>query len=111
MYILDGSIFAVLFETTSHCFGWLSLLVWLLWKWIPWWTPFFDNNFLATDANLIFLSKMDKDYKSVIDNIFFQFLCDFKNRCHRMEYSTLYQLLIFTFYLFGPKQGVALWQL
>ena len=23
--------------------------------------PFFDNNFLATDANLIFLSKIDKD--------------------------------------------------
>ena len=33
----------------------------LLWNWIPWWTPFFDNNFLATDANLIFLSKLDID--------------------------------------------------
>ena len=22
----------------------------LLWNWIPWWTPFFDNNFLATDT-------------------------------------------------------------
>ena len=29
LYLLDGSIFAVLFGTTSHCFCWLSLLVWL----------------------------------------------------------------------------------
>ena len=29
LYLLDGSIFAVLFETTSHSFHWLSLLVWL----------------------------------------------------------------------------------
>ena len=34
-------------------------------------SPFFHNNFLATDANLIFLSKMDKDLKSVFENIFF----------------------------------------
>ena len=35
--------------------------------------PIFDNNFLATDANLIFLSKIDKELKSVIENIFFIF--------------------------------------
>ena len=29
MYLLDGYIFAVLFETTSHCFCWFRLLVWL----------------------------------------------------------------------------------
>ena len=27
LYLLDGYIFAVRFETTSHCFCWLSLLV------------------------------------------------------------------------------------
>ena len=57
--------------------------------------PHFDNNFLATDANLIFLSKIDKELKSVIENIFFHLLCAFKKRCHRMEISTLYQLLFF----------------
>ena len=29
LYLLDGYIFTVLFETTSHCFCGLSLLVWL----------------------------------------------------------------------------------
>ena len=58
--------------------------------------PVFYSNFSATNANLIFLGKIDKDLKSVIENIFFfQFLCDFKNRCHRMEISTLYQFLFF----------------
>ena len=37
--------------------------------------PFFGNNFLGTGANLFFLSKLDKDLKRVIENIF---LCDFK---------------------------------
>ena len=64
----------------------------------------FYNNFLATDANLIFLRKIDKDQKSVIEIIFFNFICDFKNRCHRMEISTLYQFLFFTFpYLYLNK--------
>ena len=40
--------------------------------------PVFGNDFLATDANLIFLSKIDKDLKSVIVNIFFNYLSDFK---------------------------------
>ena len=35
--------------------------------------PIFDNNFLATGANFIFLTKKDKDKKNVIENIFFQF--------------------------------------
>ena len=46
--------------------------------------PFFDNDFLATDANSIFRSKIDKDQKSVIENTFLNFLCDFKYRCHRI---------------------------
>ena len=33
---------------------------------------------------------------SVIENIFFNFLYDIKNRCHRMKISTLYQFLFFT---------------
>ena len=39
-------------------------------------TLVFDNNFLATDANLIFLSKIDKELKGVVD--FFPFLRVFK---------------------------------
>ena len=37
LYLLDRSIFAVLFETTSHCFCWLSLLVWLRKKDLAFW--------------------------------------------------------------------------
>ena len=40
--------------------------------------PVFGNNFLATDANLIFLSKIDKDFKSVIENNFFHFFMRFQ---------------------------------
>ena len=37
LYLLDGYIFAVLFETTSHCFCELSLLVWLRKKDLAFW--------------------------------------------------------------------------
>ena len=37
LYLLNGYIFAVLFETTSHCFCCLSLLVWLRKKDLAFW--------------------------------------------------------------------------
>ena len=46
MYLFDGYIFAVLFETTSHCIGLLSLLVWLRKKDLAFWY-FFSRIFLS----------------------------------------------------------------
>ena len=44
LYLLDGNIFVVLFETTSHCFCKLSLLVGLRKKDLAFWY-FFQQNF------------------------------------------------------------------
>ena len=44
LYLLDGSIFAVLFGTTSHCFCCFSLVVWLSKKDLAFWY-FFQYNF------------------------------------------------------------------
>ena len=46
LYLLDGYIFAVLFETTVHCFCWLSLLVSLRKKDLAFWY-FFSRIFLS----------------------------------------------------------------
>ena len=45
LYLLDGFIFAVLFETTSHRFCLLSLLVWLRKMDLAFWYFFFQKNF------------------------------------------------------------------
>ena len=37
LYLLDGSIFALLFGTTSHSFCWFSLVVWLRKKDLAFW--------------------------------------------------------------------------
>ena len=37
LYLVDGYIFVVLYETTSHCFCRLSLLVWLRKKDLAFW--------------------------------------------------------------------------
>ena len=47
LYLLDGYIFAVLFETTSHCFCWLSLLVCIRKKDLAFWYFFFSRVFLS----------------------------------------------------------------
>ena len=47
---------------------------------------FFQNNFLATGVYLFFVSKIDKDLKSVM----FIFMC-FQKWCHRMENLTCFQ--------------------
>ena len=54
---------------------------------------FFDNNFLATDANLIFLSKILLKAQLIF---FFIFYAISEKMCHRVEVSTIYQLLFFT---------------
>ena len=41
--------------------------------------PVFLNTALAIDVNIISISKIDIDLKSVIENIVFVFLCFFKN--------------------------------
>ena len=46
LYLLDGSIFAVLFGTTSHCFCWFSLVAWLRKKDLAFWY-FFSRIFLS----------------------------------------------------------------
>ena len=47
LYLLNGNIFAVLFETTSHCFCLLSLLVWHRKKDLAFWYFFFSRIFLS----------------------------------------------------------------
>ena len=55
---------------------------------------FFHNNFLATDVNLNFVSKIDKDLKSIID--FFSCICVFKKGVIGWNILTSFQsLLIF----------------
>ena len=64
--------------------------------------PIFDNNFLATDANLIFLSKIDKELKSVIENIFFHLLCAFKKGAIGWKFQHFINCYFFYYSLFVP---------